>query len=65
MRKMGIEADMYLTEAVEYFPQIFPVLQQIGMCCINEENQGFTMAELCIHHGVEPESFIEALNSII
>lgn len=65
MRKMGITPEMYLTEAVEYFPQIFPVLQQIGMCCIHEGNESFTMEELCIHHGVEPESFIDALNTLV
>lgn len=65
MRKMEIEADMRLTEALEFFPQIFPMLRQIGMCCVNEENENFTMAELCVHHGVEPESFLAALNSVL
>lgn len=65
MRKMGIDPDMYLTEAVEYFPQTFPLFQQLGMCCINEENEGWTVRELCEHYGVDADSFVEAANSII
>lgn len=65
MRKMGIDADMYITEAIEYFPQVFPVFQQLGMCCVNEENENWTVAQLCENYGVDPYGFIEAVNSIL
>lgn len=65
MHRMGIDKDMPLTEAVEYYPQIFPVLRQIGMCCINEENENLSVAELCQAHGENPDSFVEVLNEMI
>lgn len=65
MRSMGIDKDMPLREAVEYYPQIFPVLRQIGMCCINEENEHFSVAELCRAYGADPDSFVEMLNGMI
>jgi len=65
MRKMGIEPDMYLTEAVEYFPQSLAMFKQLGMCCINEENESWTVRELCENYGVDAESFVEAVNGIL
>lgn len=65
MRRMSIDKDMPLIEAVEYYPQIFPVLRQIGMCCINEENEHLSVAELCQAYGVDPDSFVEMLNGMI
>ena len=65
MKRMGIEGSMGLTEALEYYPQIFPALQQIGMCCVNPENENLTMEELCRHYGVDPASFLETLNQML
>lgn len=65
MKRMGIEDSTALIEALEYYPQIFPVLQQIGMCCINPENENMTMEELCLHYGVDSESFLDVLNQML
>lgn len=65
MRKMGIDPDMYLTEALEFFPQTFPMFQQLGMCCVNPENEGWTVRELCAHYQVDAQSFVEAVNSVL
>lgn len=65
MKKMGIDAEMYLTDALELFPQAFPLFKQLGMCCINEENENWTVGELCRHYGTDPDSFLEAVNSIL
>ena len=65
MRKMGISADMYLTEALEFFPQTFPLFQQLGMCCVNPENENWTVRELCEHYRVDADSFVETVNGIL
>ncbi|MGI5976736.1 MAG: DUF1858 domain-containing protein [Candidatus Limivicinus sp.] len=65
MKRMGIDADMYLTEAVELYPQSLRMFMQLGMCCINEENQNWTVGELCSHYRVDTDSFIDAVNQII
>lgn len=62
MRKMGIEADTPITLAVELKPQAFAVFKQIGMCCINEENEDWTVEELCNHHGVDTDMILEYIN---
>lgn len=65
MKKMGIDPDMSLSEALEYFPQAFPLFKQLGICCVNEENAGLTIGELCTRCGAEAEAFLEAVNSLI
>ena len=64
MKKMGIEADTTVGNALELFPQAFPLFRQIGMCCVNEENENWSVEELCRHHGVDPESFLDVLRSM-
>lgn len=65
MRKMKVTPEMRLTEALEFFPQVFPLFQQLGMCCVNEENEEWTVAQLCEHYGAEPVSFLEVANRLI
>lgn len=65
MKKMGITPDMYLTEALEFFPQTFPLFQQLGMCCVNPENENWTVGELCEHYHVDTDSFLEAVNQLL
>ena len=61
MKRMGIDPEMRLGEAMELYPQAF----QIGMCCVNPENENLTVRELCTNLGVETDSFLEAVNSMI
>lgn len=63
MRKMRIEADCTLAQALELFPQALPFFMQLGLCCVSEDNENWTVEELCRNYMVEPESFIEALNA--
>lgn len=65
MKKMGITPDMYLTEALEFFPQTFPLFQQLGMCCVNPENENWTVGELCAHHHADAKAFTEAVNQLL
>ena len=39
MIRMGITGDMSISSALELFPQLFPLFQQIGMCCVNDETR--------------------------
>ena len=64
MIKMGIYGDTTVSEAIETFPQVFPLFRQIGMCCVNEENENMTVEELCQQYGVDPESFLEAVQTL-
>lgn len=65
MRKMGLSPDMNIAEAIELFPQTLPMFQQLGMCCVNPDNENMTVEEICLFYHVEPESFIEAVNTLI
>ena len=65
MRKMGIDPDMTLGEALEYFPQVLPMFLQLGLCCVNADNEGWTVSQLCGQAGVDPEEFAAAVNSIL
>ena len=65
MRKMGIDAEMYLSEAVELFPQSLMMFKEIGLCCVNEENESWTVRELCENYGLEAEAFVEAVNELL
>lgn len=65
MKKMGISADSCLAEALEFFPQTFPLFRQLGMCCVNPENENWTVRELCEHYRVDTDSFLEAVNQLL
>jgi hypothetical protein len=65
MIRMGITGDMSISSALELFPQLFPLFQQIGMCCVNEENENLTVDELCRQYHVDTDSFLEASASVI
>lgn len=65
MKKMQLEPKMQFAYAMELFPQILQYFQQIGVCCVNSENEAATLEELCIRHGAEPESFLSAVNAVV
>lgn len=64
MKKMGIQGDTPITLAVELNSKAYAVFRQIGMCCINEENENWTVEELCAHHGVEVEELLAYLETL-
>lgn len=65
MKKMGIDREMLLTQAVELFPQSLAMFKSLGMCCINPENENWTVGRLCAHYGVDADSFVAAVNEIL
>ena len=65
MKRMGIDPEMRLGEAMELYPQAFQMFRQIGMCCVNPDNENLTVHELSTSLGVETDSFLEAVNSMI
>ena len=65
MKRVGMDAEMRLGEAMELYPQAFQMFRQIGMCCVNSDNENLTMRERCTKLGVECDSFLEAVNSMI
>ncbi|MGD9154967.1 MAG: DUF1858 domain-containing protein [Bacillota bacterium] len=65
MVKMEITGDKGLVEVLEEHPQLFPMFQQIGMCCVNEEVANCTIEEVCIRFGADPDSFTAALNQAV
>lgn len=65
MKKMGIEPDTTLAQALELLPQTFPLFQQLGLCCVNQENEGMTVEALCHKYGVDTDSFLEALTGMV
>lgn len=65
MKRMGIDPEMCLGEAIELYPQAFQMFRQIGMCCVNPDNENLSVRELCASLGVDAESFLEAVNSVL
>lgn len=65
MIRMGITGDMSISSALELFPQLFPLFQQIGMCCVNDENANLTVNEICRQCHVDTDSFLEAAASVV
>lgn len=64
MRRIDILAETPMVFVLEMFPQTFPVFQQIGVCCITEENMNATVGEVCKKGGVDAASFIAVLKEI-
>ncbi len=47
-------------------PQSAPLFQAIGMHCLGcAMSSGETLEEACLVHGVDPDEFLDALNSFI
>ena len=65
MVRMGITGDKSLTEVLEEHPQLFPIFQQLGMCCVNEEVAHCTVEEVCIRFEADPDSFVALLNQAL
>ena len=65
MRKMGITEDMTVGTAMELFPHLLPAFQQLGMCCVNPENEDLTVLELCRQYHMDAASFVEAVNTLL
>ena len=65
MKRMGIDPEMRLGEAMELYPQSFQMFRHIGMCCVHPDPDHLTVHELCTSPGVETNSFLDAANSII
>lgn len=65
MKKMGIDRDMPLTQAVELYPRSLAMFKSLGMCCINPENESWTVGELCEHCGVDADGFVDAVNELL
>ncbi len=65
MKRMGIAPEMRLAEALELYPQAFPLFKQLGMCCVNPDNENLTVRELCESLNADADSFLDAVNSVI
>lgn len=65
MRKMGVTPEMTTGEALELFPQLFPAFAQLGICCVNPENENLSIAELCAQYRTDTASFVEAVNALL
>lgn len=65
MRKMDISGDTPMVFVLELFPQTLALFNQLGVCCVCEENMNSTVGEICAARGAETASFIAALKEMI
>ncbi|MEA5152916.1 MAG: hypothetical protein VB039_10000 [Oscillospiraceae bacterium] len=65
MKSMELAADTPMVFVLEMFPQTFPAFEQIGVCCVSDENMNATIGQMCQGGGADTESFIAALEQII
>ena len=58
--------DTVISEVLEKTPDAAPVFFAIGMHCLGcAMSAGETIEEACAVHGVDPDEFLEVLNSYI
>jgi hybrid cluster-associated redox disulfide protein len=51
---------------MDYAPDIIPLFKAIGMHCLGcAAASNETIEEACMVHGVDPEEFLDAVNSVI
>ena len=65
MKNKNVTADMTVSETLKLFPQLFPAFQQLGMCCVNPENENLSVAELCARFQTDPDYFLLAVNAML
>lgn len=65
MKRMGIGPEMRLADALELYPQAFPLFKQLGICCVNPDNENLTVRQLCESLNADVDSFLSAVNSVI
>ncbi len=65
MKRMGIDPEMRLADALELYPQAFPLFKQLGICCVNPDNENLTVRQLCESLNADVDSFLSAVNSVI
>lgn len=63
-RPETISSDMKVLDLVKFFPQVLPVLEQVGFkktvgTCISK---GITIGQACKKHGLETDLFVEKIN---
>lgn len=63
MMHMDITAETPMVFVLEAYPQTFPLFQQIGVCCISDDNMNSTVGEICAGGGMDAASFIQALRA--
>jgi hypothetical protein len=63
MIRMEITEETPMAFVLEAFPQTFPLFQQIGVCCICDENMNSTIGEVCAADGTDVGAFIKALDA--
>ena len=63
---MELKRDTLISEIVETCPEAMPAFQSIGMHCMGcALASGETLEQACAAHGVDPDSFIEALTDYL
>ena len=65
MRKMVVDRSMTVGQALEFFPQLYPALMSMGLCCVSEETVMWTMDELAKDLNADPDALVAALNSAL
>ncbi|WP_055078659.1 DUF1858 domain-containing protein [Lagierella massiliensis] len=58
-----IDKDMLIGQLVAEYPEVAPVLMEIGMHCLGcPASQAESIAEAAMVHGVDADALVEALN---
>lgn len=61
-----VTKNMTIAEAISINRGIIPILMDIGMHCVGcPSAQAETLEEAAMVHGIDPESFLERINSYL
>ena len=58
--------DMTIGELIGSFPQVAPILMQVGMHCLGcPSAQAESLEEAAMVHGIDPELLVEKINAFL
>ena len=59
-----VQKDMTIGQLLASYPQVAPILMEIGMHCLGcPSASGETIEEACAVHGVDPEELVAKLQA--
>ncbi len=61
-----VSKEMTIGQLISAFPNVAPVLMQIGMHCLGcPSAQAETLEEAAMVHGIDPELLVEKINAFL
>jgi hybrid cluster-associated redox disulfide protein len=61
-----VSKDMTIGQLIREFPQVAPILMQVGMHCLGcPSAQAESIGDAAFVHGIDPEVLVEKINAFL